>query len=60
MADGQTLNFDDLYGGSAAPTPDGKITGIPVCRSAHSLLDAVRDAPGGTMVLTDLATEKTR
>ena len=49
MADGdKKLNFDDMYGGSAETYRDtpGKVSGTPVCRSAHSYEEDLRKEPG--------------
>ncbi len=47
MADDKKLNFDDMYGGSAENyrnTPE-KVSGTPVCRSAHSYAEELRNQP---------------
>ncbi len=48
MTDDKKLNFDDMYGGSAETYQDapGKVSGTPVCRSAHSYEADLRKEPG--------------
>jgi len=42
------LDFDDMYGGSTETHRDnpGKVSGTPVCRSAHSFAEDLRKQPG--------------
>lgn len=45
MADEKKLNFDDMYGGSAEQIKPGKVSGTPVCRSAHSFVKQLQEKP---------------
>lgn len=48
MSDDKKLNFDDMYGGSAETYQNtlGKVSGTPVCRSAHSYEEDLRKGGG--------------